>query len=123
MKYLNFSNVEELIFHDRKVQSRMPAQFSNFEMWRIAKMIPSLRPTGQQAVLDFLNTITDEEQEVLEAYFDEKIVVEKLNYSISLQIKAPLNEFGLCEELCQIEGFNYFSTWRDEDFIYISFWR
>lgn len=86
-------------------------------------MVPSLAPTGKQAILDFLNTITDDEKDVLEAYFGEKIVVEKLNYSISMQVKVPLNESDLCEELCQIEGFNYYSTWRDEDFLYVSFWR
>ena len=101
----------------------MPAQFSNFEMWRISKMLPALKPTGKQAVLDFLNTVTDDELKSLESYFDEKIVVEKLNYNISLQMKVPLNESNICEELCQIEGFNYYSTWRDEDFLYISFWR
>lgn len=124
MKYLNFSNVEELVFYDRDLQSRLPIyMFSLFEQWRLAQRVPFLREMGKQAILDFLNCLDEDHLDILEEYFGEKIVVEKLNYSIALDLRIPLNETTLCRELCQIEGFNYYSMWRDEDFLYISFWR
>ena len=124
MKYLNFSNVEELIFHDREIQGRLPQHmFSVFEQWRLAQRIPFLREMGKSALLDCLNALEDDEVAILEEYFGEKIIVEKLNYSITDDIRIPLNESSLCQALCEIEGFNYFSTWRDEDFLYISLWR
>lgn len=124
MLYLNFSNAEELIFWNTKVQNALPPHmFSIFEQWRLAKRVPYLKPMGKQAVLDFLNTLTDDEIEILEDHFGEKIVVEKLNYSVAMNIKIPLNDTKVCEELCKVEGFNYFSTWRDDEFLYLVFWR
>lgn len=125
MKYLNFSNVEELIFQDRDAQKVLPAHmFSLFEQWRLAQRVPFLRELGKQALLDFLGGLSDEEDiPTLEEYFGEKIIVERLNYNVAESIRIPLNESTICKELCDIEGFNYFSVWRDEDFIYISFWR
>jgi len=124
MKQLNFSNVEEIIFHDRQVQKRLPHHMlSLFEQWRLAKRVPMLREMGKQAILDFLNGLDEDNIYALEQYFGEKIIVERLNYSIAENIRIPLNESTLCKQLCQIEGFNYFSTWRDENFLYISFWR
>lgn len=124
MLYLNFSNVEELVFRDRAAQSHLPVHmFSVFEQWRLAQMVPYLRDMGKQAVLDFLNGLSDEHVAVLEEYFGEKIVVEKLNYSVAVNYKVPLAEVSVCDALCDAEGFGYFSTWRDSDYLYITLWR
>ena len=83
-----------------------------------------LREVGKQAMLDFLNEVNNDHLSLLEDYFDERVVVEKLNYDIVENVKLPLSEAGMvCDHLCRIEGFNYFSTWRDESYLYISFWR
>jgi len=124
MIYLNFSNVEELVFYDRELQQRLPGHmFSLFEQWRLAQRVPFLRELGKQAILDFLKGLDEDHVAVLEEYFEDKIIVEKLNYSIAQNIRIPLNDVTLCRELCAVEGFNYYSMWRDEDFLYISFWR
>ncbi len=122
---LNFKNVEELIFYDTSLQNLLsPDHFSIFEQWRMGQRIPYLKEIGKQAILDFLNTITEADVQVLETFFDDKIIVEKLNYSIVLDMKVPLSdEKELCEQLCNVEGFNYVSTWRDAEFLYLSFWK
>ena len=124
MLYLNFSNAEELIFWDTAVQRLLPVHmFSIFEQWRLAKRVAFLREVGKQAILEFLNTLTEEDVSVLEQHFGEKIVVERLNYTVAMDIKVPIEESKACEELCKVEGFNYFSTWRDDKYLYLSFWR
>jgi hypothetical protein len=125
MKHLNFSNVEELIFYDRDVQNKLPPHmFSVFEQWRLARRVPFLRDLGKQALLDFLSGLNEEEDVlILEEYFGEKIIVERLNYNVVENIQVPLNESTICKELCEIEGFNHYNVWRDADFLYISFWR
>lgn len=124
MLQLNFSNAEELIFFDSEVQNLLGIEmFSIFEQWRMAKRIPYLASLGKQAILDFLNTITDDDLMVLENYFGEKIEVEKLNYTIVQNFTIPLSESQICEHLCVMEGLNYFSTWRDRDNLHITFWR
>lgn len=124
MKLINFSNVEELIFFDQDVQKALPPHmFGLFEQWRMAQRIPFLRQLGRQALLDLLNGLTDVEITILENHFGEKIIVERLNYNIVQNITIPLSELALCETLCEIQAFGYFNTWRDQDFLYITFWR
>lgn len=124
MIYLNFSNVEELLFMNQEAQNVLPVHhFSIFEQWRLAKRVPFLREIGRQAVFDLLNALNDDDVALLEQYFDEKIVVEKLNYSVAMNYKIPLTESEVCEVLCDVVGFNYFSTWRDDEYLYISLWR
>lgn len=121
---LNFQNVEELIFEDREAQKVLPSHFfSLFEQWRIARRIPALKSLGKQATLDFLNALSDTDVEGLEVYFGTNIRLEKFNYSITRDIKVPLADTEVCQQLCECVGFNYFSTWRDENFIYVSLWR
>lgn len=75
-------------------------------------------------MLDFLNNLHDEHIAILEEYFGERVVIERLNYGVSMNIEVPLEDsVGICEKLCEIEGDFYYSTWRDEKMLYISFWR
>lgn len=121
---INFSNAEELIFWNQEIQKLLPTHlFSIFEQWRMAKRIPFLKEMGKQAILDLLNNITEEDVDLLEQHFQEKIIIERLNYSTTRDFKIPLNDTNLCDQLCEIIGFNYFSIWRDHEFLYISFWR
>ncbi len=74
MLYLNFSNVEELVFFDVTVQRLLPIHmFSIFEQWRLAKRMSFLKDLGKQAILDFLNNLTDDDVFILEEYFGKKI--------------------------------------------------
>lgn len=124
MLQLNFSNAEELIFFDTNVQNLLPPDmFSIFEQWRLAMRIPYLASMGKQAILDFLNVLTDDDLFVLEQYFGEKIQVEKLNYTVVQNYTIPLSEFEVCDKLCKVEGINYFDIYRDDTNLYITFWR
>ena len=124
MIILNFSNVEELIFYDIEVQKLLPPDmFSIFEQWRLAKRVPYLKSIGKQAIFDFLNVLSENDEIVLELYFGEKIHVEKLNYKLSKNLTIPINKSNICEELCKIEEFNYYSTFRDQDNLHITFWK
>ena len=86
-----------------------------------------LRQLGKQGLFDFVNSLDDEAIEALEDYFGERIVVEKLSYTTVENIVVPINDCNntkaICERLCSIRGFNYFSCWRDASHLYISLWR
>lgn len=122
---LNFSTVEELLFYDRDAQRYLPTHmFSLFEQWRLAKKMPMLRDLGKAALLDVLNGLTDSDIASLEDYFGERIFLEKLNYSIVRNIKVPIkDQKEICEKMCELDGFSYFGTWRDSDYLYLSLWR
>jgi hypothetical protein len=121
---INFSNAEELIFEDSdNIKHLLPPYYwSFFEQWKMGKQFPMLRQIAKSAILDFLNHITPADVEKLEEYFGNRIIIEKLNYSTVSNIKIPLSGVDLCEKLCSLD-FNYFSTYRDQEYLYISFWR
>lgn len=125
MVTLNFSNVEKLVFYDSELQKLLPPHmFSYFEQWKLGKQMPFLKQVGKAAMLDFINNLHDEHIAILEEYFDERVVVERLDYGVAMNIEVPLADANeVCSKLCEIEGDYYFSTWRDEKVLHISFWR
>jgi hypothetical protein len=124
MLKINFSNVEEILFANQEVREILPAYFSNyFETWAMAKRLPVLRQIGKQAIYDLLNSLGDNEIASLEEFFGEKINVERLNYSVVRNLTIPIHEVDGCEHLCNIVGNNYYSMWRDNEHLYITFWR
>lgn len=124
MRYLNFSNVEELIFSNAETHRLLPSYFFGyFEQWKLSKRVPMLRSFGKTAVLDFLNQLDEHHIESLSEFFGERIVVEKLNYNIVSNLKIPLSQTEVCDQLCGVIGFSNYSMWRDDMHLYISFWR
>lgn len=125
MMNINFSNVEKLIFENsEELRHILPNHYlSFFDQWKMGKQFSFLKQIGKAATLDFLNHINEVDVEKLEKYFGEKIYIEKLNYSTVLNLKIPLVEKEICQKLCEIVGFNYFGTYRDDQYLYISFWK
>ncbi len=124
MLYLNLSTAETLIFENKEIQNFLPIHmFSYFEQWRMGKRIPMLRQMAKRALVDFLDQLNDEHISILEEHFSERIFLERLNYRTVENYKIPLSEKQICEELCNIMTLPYFSTWRDAEYLYVSFWR
>jgi len=124
MLYLNLTTAENLIFENKDVQKLLPIHmFSYFEQWRLGRRIPMLRQMGKMAIVDFLDQLNDEHISILESHFSERIFLERLNYRTVENYKISLSEKQICEELCNIISLPYFSTWRDAEYLYISFWR
>lgn len=125
MPHINFANVEQLIFENaEEIQPLLPPYYSSFfEQWKLGRQLPMLKQVGRSAMLDFLNHISEDDIAKLEEFFGERIVVDKLNYSTVQNLQIPLDQKDICQKLCEVVGFNYFCTWRDDDYLYVSFWR
>lgn len=122
---INFSNVEKLIFENSDdLKYLLPNHYwSFFEQWKMGKQFPFLKQIGKSATFDFLNHINPTDIEKLEVYFGEKISIEKLYYNTVLNLTIPLSEKEICQRLCEVVNFNYFRTYRDDQYLYISFWK
>lgn len=81
-----------------------------------------LRGISKAAILDFLNNLNENDIAILEEYFQERVFIERLNYSVAMNKELSLDQ-DCCDELCSIEGDFYFSTWRNKDKVHITFWR
>lgn len=115
---LDFHKAQELIFEDDQAKSLFPEFKDIFYQWKLGKIAPSLRPTAQKAVLDFLNKINVNHLEMLSSYFKEEVIVEKLDNFLIKTVEFKINEdvdlSGLMGELF---------AYRSEDKIYIGAWR
>lgn len=125
MLHINFSNIEQLILDNEDMYLVLPTSARSYiELWKIGKQFPMMRQVGRQALFDLINSLDDSDIESLEDYFGERIILEKLNYRTVENVVIPLKDADeICNMLCEIRGFNYFSTWRDEKHLYVSFWR
>lgn len=124
MKILNFQNIEKLIFHNNDIRFSLPQELQNhIYTWQMARKASFLRPTAKKAIFDFLNALNDEHLEILSELFGEPVRVEKVDYKSVKNIKIPLSKFDICEILCEMDGHNYFTTWRDSKYLYVSFWK
>lgn len=124
MKTLNFQNIEELIFHNNDIRFSLPKELQDYiYTWQMGRKASFLRQTAKRAVFDFINALTDEHLDMLSELFGEPIRVERIEYKSVKNLKLPLSKLDICETLCEIGGHNYFTTWRDSKYLYVSFWK
>jgi hypothetical protein len=119
---INLSNVEELVFQDKKLQRLLPEFIHLFHQYRLAKMTPALRTMGQRTLLDFLNGLKSLHLEIIQDYFGQEITLFKTDHHIVKNLKVPLD--NTIEELKGIEWLHpSLCVHRDKDYLYLSFWR
>jgi hypothetical protein len=117
---INIDNVEDLIFFENNLHHKLPDFEFLFRQWKLGKMY-GLRSLIRQSLFDFLNQTKDKHIEILKKYFGQDVIIENnLDYHIvkntTLSIEDP-------EAICEISGYNGFSTYRKDNQLYISFWR
>ena len=122
MLVVNLQNVEELIFQDNNVRQLLPELRHLFDQWMLSKRIPSLRSLRLQSFMDLLNGLSADHIAKLEEYFEDGLVIDKLDYHIVKNLTLPL-EFDPDKELVDCKGYNSFAVTRDAEQVYISFWR
>ena len=117
---LNVQNIEKLIFYDKKLQSLLPEFKDTFNQWAFAMKFSAFKPTAKRAVMDLLNNLKKEHIEIIEKYFNSKVVIDKLDYHIVKDCKVALDEL---ESLNETEPFYNVELYRDANHLYILSWR
>lgn len=117
---LNLQNVEELIFYNNKIHSLLPELRHLFDQWKLGQTLPGLRTLAQRSILEFLNSLNDEQIKKLEEHFETTIIVDVLNYKLTSHYESSIDEAG---ELCKFSGYKEFALYRNKDQMYLSFWR
>lgn len=122
MVHLNLKNVEQLVFRDRKLQQELPEFRSFFDQWRLAQMLPAMRQMGRRAVIDFMNSVKDQHLEILSDHFGKLVTIDRLDYATVKNVDFGLEE---AEDRLREFGSTYpgFSTFRDGERLYVSFYR
>lgn len=114
---INIENVEELVFLDSELRSKLPDMELTFRQWRMGR-IHGLKSLVRQAVFDFLRNLKVTQLKVLEDYFGEDIVINNVDYSLVKNIEFEMNDVFI-----PVQGYSGLATYREGTQIYISFWR
>ena len=119
MMNINLSNVEEIVFYDKSLQRKLPAFKHLFDQWTLAMQAPTLRSLGKRSILDFLNNLENEHIAIIEKHLGSKITIEQLDYHIVQHYDFSLES----ADLDGLQTYSDFAIFRNEDQLYISFWR
>jgi hypothetical protein len=117
---INFQNIEEIIFFDKKVKEMLPEFRHLFDQWQLGKTIPALGGLGSRSVLDLLNSLESEHLEKLEKYFRQKVTINKIDNSIVKNYSFSPQD---SDDLCGFIEYKEFCAYRSKDSIHLSFWR
>jgi hypothetical protein len=115
---INLKNIEELIFFDKKIQQVLPEFKHFFDQWLIGKKVPGLAEMSTKSVLGLLEAIQEDHIRKLEEYFDQKILVVKINTNLVKNVSLDLDE-----NLCGFIEYKDFCAYRNKDELFLSFWR
>lgn len=122
MVLINLQNIEELIFLDNMVRTLLPDLRHIFDQWLLSKRVPTLRSLRLRSLMDMLNSLTNEHIRKLEEYYQDSLALDKIDYHIVRNVTLPLS-FNADKELSDFVGYSNFIIGRDEEQVYISFWR
>lgn len=118
---IDFQNVEDLIFRDKKIQALLPELTPAFNQWKLVQLAPYLRSLKQRVLLDVLNSLPNYTTR-LQEYFGDEITINKLDYMLVRHMETSVNCSHL-DEAPDMGGYSGMCAHRDKERIYISFWR
>ena len=120
MLNLNIENVENLIFYDKSIVSLFPEFNHMFKLWKYGTVF-GIKSLSKQALFDFLNTIDNTHIEILKKHFKIDVTVDNIDYNIVKDFKIPIVDAECA--ICGLKGYRNFVISRDDNYIYICFWR
>lgn len=101
----------------------MPDLSHLFDQWHLSHRLTALRSMGTKAKLDLINTMSNDHIRTLEDYFQDSVIVDKLNYDIVKNVSFPVGLDRISGLLSSVEGFANLAVSRNAGYVYISFWR
>jgi hypothetical protein len=118
---INFKNIEEVIFYNDSVWKKIPDLIHLRDQWRISKMTPMLKAMGRKAMLDFLRTIKPHHEEAISEHFKEYITIDRIEHNLVVNKEFTVDDDHVDFDL--YENFTGFSTYRNSNKVFITFWR
>lgn len=116
---INLQNIEEQIFFDKKIQSLLPEFRHYFDQWQLSKVYPGFGNLGRRSVVDFLNSLETKHLRILEEYFGDSILLNKIDPNIVRHYQSDIDS----TELCEFSGYKEFCLFRDKNQLKMTFWR
>lgn len=120
---IDIKNIDKVIFQNKALQKVFINYKNLFDQWIVGQRVPALSFLSQKSRLALLEELNvDQNIIILEKFFNEKVQIKTIDYHIVKNKTMPLH---LAENnLNEMGGFgNNFTISRDQDHVYISFWK
>jgi hypothetical protein len=118
---INIQNVEEMVFMNKDVWRKMPEMTYLRDQWRMSRSTPMLRSLGRKSALDFLSKAKNHHEHLLSEHFGEEVTIDRIDRhlvkNMEFEAECELVDFDLEEH------YTAFSAHRDENKVYVTFWR
>ena len=120
---IDISNIDDLIFSDKRVQKELVEFKSLFDQWLLGIKVPALRFLTQKSRLEMLEKLnTEDNRAILSSLFKEQVIVQPIDYHTVKHYKVSLNEAE--KMLGGLSGsVKDFNVSRDRDSVYITIWK
>jgi len=92
---IGFHNAAELLFQNQLVKKSLPRHKHFFDSWELSQKIPQMRSLGIRSTIDFLNSVTPKEIEIISEIFKSPINIMKIDISSHKNIVGNIEDFEL----------------------------
>jgi len=116
---IDFYNVEEKIFLEKRLQQSLPELKPLFDRWNFAK-VNGLFTFLKSVENQLIDSLSDGHISIISEYYKEDIIIKRNNINIIKNYSYDLNEdFGLH----QPREYKDFCISRNKNNIFFTFWR
>jgi hypothetical protein len=121
MIILDFENVQEFVFSDSQLRNQLPKHRHLFDSWILGVRVPAMRQLSKRSVLEFLETIDDEDLKIISDHIGEEVELEQLDYHIVKELNMSCK--NVADILNETDCYPNFAITRTEGDVTICFWR
>ena len=120
---INIQNVEELIFQNNQIWKDLPDMVYLRDHWGMSNIRPILKAVGKEVILDFLSKISKDHEKIISKHLGTSVKVTKIDRHLIKNMEFHISEAEEIINLLRDEMYPYFTTYRREDTVYVTFWR
>ena len=118
---LSLSNVEELVFSNKRVVASLPQYKSLFDSWLLSKRVSHLRNLGHRAILDFLESVSEDEVEIISIVNNIDLHYQKRSFKRYKNLNSKINEVE--KDLLNVSNFIDMCVYRKKDEVRVFLWK
>jgi chemotaxis regulatin CheY-phosphate phosphatase CheZ len=118
---LSLSNVEELVFSNKRVVASLPQYKSLFDSWLLSKRVSHLRNLGHRAILDFLESVSEDEVEIISIVNNIYLHYQKISFKRYKNLNSKINEVE--KDLLNVSNFIDMCVYRKKDEVRVFLWK
>lgn len=113
-------NAERVLFEDPLVWRSIPDLSNLRDQWAISKISPELKPTGRRAIINLLESATENHEKQLSVYFKQEVKIERIYANSVKNIELSINDQI---DIDDADIYTGISSYREGDKIKLTLWR